>query len=110
PGRSPPLIIWQVRQLPLPRSNAIFWPSAAADCARAGLANVMALISNAHASIGTRLVEEPGFEEVSFKAFPAGFLGCLAPDYRLAKPEMPTAEMQTSCSRHVHKKANFRRQ
>jgi hypothetical protein len=55
----------------------------------------MAPISNAHASIGTRLVEEPGFEEVSFKAFPAGFVGRLAPDYRLAKPEMPTAEMQT---------------
>ena len=38
PGRSPPLITWQVRQLPLPRSKASFWPSAAADCARAGLA------------------------------------------------------------------------
>src|SRR6266702_4096065 len=36
PGRSPPLISWQVRQLPLPRSNAIFCPSAEADWARAG--------------------------------------------------------------------------
>ena len=33
PGRSPPLMAWQVRQLPLPRSKASFWPSAAADCA-----------------------------------------------------------------------------
>ncbi|CCD93229.1 hypothetical protein BRAO375_2490004 [Bradyrhizobium sp. ORS 375] len=33
PGRSPPLISWQVRQLPLPRSKASFWPSAAPDWA-----------------------------------------------------------------------------
>src|SRR6202022_1516102 len=37
PGRSPPLISWQVRQLPLPRSKASFCPSAAADWALAGL-------------------------------------------------------------------------
>src|SRR5947209_5886912 len=35
PGRSPPLIAWQVRQLPLPRSKASFCPSEAADCALA---------------------------------------------------------------------------
>src|SRR4030088_2943604 len=40
PGRSPPLISWQVRQLPLPRSKASFLPSAAADCAQAGADNV----------------------------------------------------------------------
>src|SRR6185503_9457248 len=33
PDSSPPLIWWQERQLPLPRSKAIFWPSPAADCA-----------------------------------------------------------------------------
>ncbi|KRP85324.1 hypothetical protein AOQ73_39775 [Bradyrhizobium pachyrhizi] len=35
PGRSPPLMTWQVRQLPLPRSKASFCPSAA-DWALAG--------------------------------------------------------------------------
>src|SRR5262245_20249174 len=38
PGRSPPLITWQVRQLPLPRSKAIFCPSAT-DCAYAEAAD-----------------------------------------------------------------------
>ena len=57
PGRSPPLMTWQVRQLPLPRSNAIFWPSAAADCAWAGPARP-APISSASASAGTGLAEE----------------------------------------------------
>src|SRR6188472_2320664 len=38
PGYWPPLIAWQVRQLPLLRSKASFWPSAAADWAAAGLA------------------------------------------------------------------------
>src|SRR5712664_2466094 len=54
PGRSPPLISWQVRQLPLPRSKASFWPSAAADCAQAGPADAAAPINSATAIAGIR--------------------------------------------------------
>jgi len=35
PGESPPLMSWQVRQLPLLRSNASFSPSEAGACAQA---------------------------------------------------------------------------
>src|SRR5216683_4798112 len=54
PGKSPPLISWQVRQLPLPRSKASFCPSAAADWALAELTGAAALISNVNASACNR--------------------------------------------------------
>src|SRR3982074_2358695 len=50
PGKSPPLISWQVRQLPLPRSKASFCPSAPAGLAFAGLAVAAAPISNVNTS------------------------------------------------------------
>jgi hypothetical protein len=50
PGSSPPLMSWQVRQLPLLRSKANFWPSATEDCAAVGPANVSAPMSSAAAN------------------------------------------------------------
>jgi hypothetical protein len=66
PGRSPPLITWQVRQLPLPRSNAIFWPSLA-DWARAGPDKTAAPISNASAQISMGFVEGVSVKGASCK-------------------------------------------
>ena len=54
PGKSPPLMSWQLRQLPLPRSNASFWPSETPACAPAGPAQRVAPISNANASAGSK--------------------------------------------------------
>src|SRR5882724_12049372 len=54
PGYSPPLMTWQVRQLPLPRSKASFWPSAVADWAAAGPA--AATIDSASTIAGIRPV------------------------------------------------------
>src|SRR6266478_829471 len=54
PGKSPPFISWQVRQLPLPRSKASFCPSAAADWALAGVKGATAPISNVNASACNR--------------------------------------------------------
>src|SRR5215831_14150781 len=60
PASSPPLISWQERQLPLPRSNAIFCPWLAADCDCAEAGN--AASDSASAAIAVK----------------AGFLGGLA--------------------------------
>src|ERR1700738_361650 len=63
PGRSPPLIAWQVRQLPLPRSNASFCPSATADCAAAGPAHAAA--PSANARITTHFLEKVSVKGIS---------------------------------------------
>src|ERR1700730_2233236 len=66
PGRSPPLISWQVRQLPLPRSNAIFCPSVA-DCAQAGAVETTAPTSNARIRAGMEGVVIKGVSRTFFR-------------------------------------------
>jgi len=51
-----PLIMWQVRQLPLRDRTRVFGPRRRADCALAGLEHASALHSSA--SIRTGLVED----------------------------------------------------
>src|SRR3954452_15470061 len=57
PARSPPLISWQVRQLPLTRSNAIFCPSDTLDWAQAGPGEANAPITRPKARTRTGLLE-----------------------------------------------------
>src|SRR6185295_18908696 len=53
PGRSPPLMAWQVRQLPLLRSKASLRPSSTADCACAAPVEAKAPITSASMSAGS---------------------------------------------------------
>src|ERR1700732_4177506 len=57
PGSSPPLMSWQLRQLPLPRSNASLCPSEARDCAPAGAAAAPISQATVNAEIKVGFVE-----------------------------------------------------
>src|SRR5262245_40388953 len=70
PGRSPPLMTWQVRQLPLLRSKASLRPSSTDDCACAALpANAPIASASVNAGSFTNLLLNASVTGVSVNLF-----------------------------------------